>query len=422
MASTFTTMAAALKTRFYLDKNTIPDLAYGESPAYALIPKDETWGGDNSTFPIILGNNQSHSATFSKTQANAGTIQMKKWLVPSSGNKKHYTIAQLPGDLIAAMEMKPNAYFPAVETEVESGFKTSARRLSVDLFGDGFGAFGVIATGGISSATITLTRAEDTKKFETGMVCVFAQSNNGHVLRGTGATQELTVAGVDEDAGTVTFTANVSTITGGGGSVAAGDSVFPTGDRQDSATPARLRMCGFEAWVPYDRTTLTGSYFNIDRTTNPSRLGGAYLDGSQKSITEACTDMIATLVGRKAKPKYILMSHSKWNELKKEQGSRVVYNDIKVGETASVGFRGISFDSTNGPVTALADVGCRSDRAFVIQPDTWLLLSLGKPIRFLDEDDQKMLRQGTSDSYEIRQGGYLEMICMAPGWNGVINL
>jgi hypothetical protein len=39
---------------------------------------------------------------------------MKKWLLPSSANKKHYTIATIPGDLIAAMEMKPNAYFPAV--------------------------------------------------------------------------------------------------------------------------------------------------------------------------------------------------------------------------------------------------------------------------------------------------------------------
>jgi hypothetical protein len=320
------------------------------------------------------------------------------------------------------MEMKPNAYFPAVEAEVESGFKTSARRLSVDMFGDGFGAFGVIATGGITNATITLTRADDTKKFEEKMIVVFAASNNGAVLRGTGATQELTVSGVDEDAGTVTFTANVSTITGGGGSVAVGDSVFPTGDRQDSATPSRLRMAGFEAWTPYDRTTLTGTFFNIDRTTSPSKLGGAYLDGSQKSITEAITDMISVLCGRKSNPKYALLSFSKWNELQKEQGSKVMYTDIKAGETGNIGFRGITFTGPKGPVVALPDVGCRSDRCFVIQPDTWLLLSMGKPIRFLDEDDQKMLRQGTADSYEIRQGGYLELLCKAPGWNGVINL
>jgi hypothetical protein len=30
--SSFTTAAAAIKTRFYLDKNTIPDLTYEESP------------------------------------------------------------------------------------------------------------------------------------------------------------------------------------------------------------------------------------------------------------------------------------------------------------------------------------------------------------------------------------------------------
>jgi hypothetical protein len=415
-------MGAALKTRFYLDKNTIPDMTYEESPAYATIPKSEDWGGDNSTFPIIIGNNQSHSATFAKAQANAGTLNIKKWLLPSSANKKHYTMAQIPGDLIRSMEMNSNAYFPAVEAEVESGFKTDARKLSVDLFGDGFGAVGVIATGGISGSTITLTRAGDTKKFEANMVVVFSQSNNGHVLRGTGATQELTVQSVDEDAGTVTFTAAVSTITGGGGSVAVGDSVFPVGDRQDSATPARLRMAGFEAWTPYDRTTLTGTFFNIDRTQMPSRLGGAYLDGSQKSITEAVTDMISLLCGRKGNPKYAWLSFSKWNELQKEQGSKVIYMDVKAGEQANINFSGIKFNGPKGPVVALPDVGCRDDRCFVTQPDTWLLLSLGKPIGFLDEDENKMLRQGTADSYEVRLGGYTELLCKAPGWNGVINL
>lgn len=417
MASTFTTMGAALKTRFYLDKNTIPDLTYGESPAYASLPKSEDWGGDNSTFPIIIGNNQSHSASFAKAQANAGTLNMKKWLLPSSGNKKHYTIAQIPGDLIRSMEMNANAYFPAVTAEVESGFKTSARRLSVDLFGDGFGAIGVIKAAGISGATATLTRIGDAKKFEPNMKVQLSASNNSDALRSAGG--ELTVLSVDEDAGAVTFTAGiVATLS----DVVVGDSIFPTGDRQDSATPTRLRMCGFEAWVPYDRTTLTGTFFNIDRTVHPTRLGGAYQDGSQKSLTEATEDMISLVCGRNGDPKYAYFSFSKWNELKKEQGSKVVYTDIKAGENGNIGFRGITFTGPKGPVVALPDVGVRDDRIHVIQPNTWKLLSMGKPIGFLDEDENKMLRQGTLDSYEIRQGGYLELLCMAPGWNGVISI
>lgn len=417
MATTFTTMAAALKTRFYLDKNTIPDMTYEESPLYAVIPKSEDWGGNSAEFPIIYGQNQSHSATFSNAQTNAGTLTMKRWSLPTSANKKHYTIAQIPGDLIRAMEGNPNAYFPAVEAEVESAMKTTARRLSIDLFGNGYGRIGVIAAGGISGSTITLTIAEDAKKFETGMVCVLSPSDHANVLDNGGTT--ITVLSVDEDAGTVTFTAGVvATIA----AAAAGDNIFPVGDRQNSATPSLLRMAGLEAWVPYDRTTLTGAFFGVDRTLHPTRLGGSYLDGSQKSLREGIQDMVSLLAGRKAKPKYAYLSFSKWNELAKELGSNVQYVDVKIGETGVVGFTGIRVNGPKGSVEVLPDQACPPNRCYVIQPDTFLLLSLGRAVGFLDEDDNRMLRQGTADSYEIRIGGYVELLCKAPGFNGVINL
>jgi hypothetical protein len=427
--SSFTTAAAALKTRFYLDKNTIPDMTYEESPAYALIPKSEDWGGDNSTFPIMIGQNQTGSATFGTSQAlkttSAGTYNLKKWLLPSSANKKHYTFATIPGDLIRAMEGNANAYFPEVSANVESAIKASARRFSIDLFRDGFGAIGTIAAGGISSATITLTQAEDAKNFEQNMNVIFSSTNSSAVLRGAGggSAQVLIVDSVDEDAGTVTFTANVSTVTGGGGSVAAGDFVFPNGDRQDSATPSRLRLVGFEGWTPFDRTTLTSTpFFNIDRSKNKTRLGGSFLDGTTKSIRESIQTMVSLLAGRKANPKYAFLSFSKWNELALEFGSNVQYVDLKVGEQGVVGFKSIRVNGPKGSVEVLPDQGCPANRCFVIQPDTWKLLSLGKPIGFLDEDDNRMLRETSSDSYEVRIGGYVELLCMAPGFNGVIGL
>lgn len=427
--STFTTAAAALKTRFYLDKNTIPDMTYEESPAYALIPKSEDWGGDNSTFPIMIGQNQTGSATFGTSQAMkataAGTYNLKKWLLPSSANKKHYAFASVPGDLIRAMEGNANAYFPEVAGNVESAFKASARRFSIDLFRDGFGSIGTIAAGGISGATITLTQAEDAKNFEQNMNVIFSLTNAANLLRGTGggAAQVLIVDAVDEDAGTVTFTANVSTVAGGGGSVAAGDFVFPNGDRQDSVTPARLRLVGFEGWTPFDRTVITSTpFFNIDRSKSKTRLAGSFLDGTQKSIRESIQTMVSLLAGRKAKPKYAFVSFSKWNELALEFGSNVQYTDIKTGEQGVVGFRSIKVNGPKGAVEVLPDQGCPANRCFVIQPDTWKLLSLGRPIGFLDEDENRMLRETASDAYEIRIGGYVELLCMAPGYNGVIAL
>ena len=413
--SSFTTLAAALKTRFYFSKDTIPDLTYEESPFYATIPKSEDWGGQSAEFPIIYGHNQSHSATFSTAQTNAQSLTIKRWSVPLSANKKHYSFAKIPGDLIRAMEGNANAYFGTVETEVESAMKTAARRISIDAFGDGWGRIGVIATGGISGSTITLASPEDAKKFEVGMKVQFSESLSGHALRNSAGTLE--VDSVEEDAGTVTFTAAVGTLA----AVAVGDSIFPSGDRQDSGSPTRLRIVGAEAWTPYDRTTI-GTLFGVDRTKHKTRLAGSYLDGSQKSIAESIQTMVSILAGRKGKPKYAWLSYSRWNELSLELGSRVVYNDIEVGQGTSVGFRAITVSGPKGAVQVLPDIGCPSTRCFVTQPDTWKLLSLGRPVGFLDEDDNRMLRTASEDSYEIRIGGYMELINTAPGFNGVINL
>jgi len=205
------------------------------------------------------------------------------------------------------------------------------------------------------------------------------------------------------------------------GAAAAGDTVFRIGNRQDSAAPTRLRIAGFEAWIPYVRTGLSTALFGVDRSLHPTRLAGAYLNGSTKSIKESIKSMITTLASRGGKPDYAVVSFDKWDQLSNELGSKVEYTDVKVGETGVVGFSGIRIQGPKGNVEVLPDIGCPDNRCFVLQRETWKLLSLGKTIGFLDEDDNRMLREGSADQYEIRIGGYMELLCMAPGRNGVIS-
>lgn len=424
--ATTTTVASALKARFYLDQNTIPDMTQGESPALAQISKVTDWGGSDGVFPIIYGNNTSTSATLSTSQTNAGALAITAWSIKPTSNKKHYTIAKIPGDVIRMMDGgTKNAYFPAVEGEVQSAFSGAGRSLSVRLFGDGSGAIAQVKNVGAGSSAgelgnTTLICGNSTvgampwqaKYFEVGKKYVAASAKTGST-RNSAAT--LTVASKDEDAGTVTFTAALSS---GIGAIAQNDYLFPEGDRTDAVTNGCID--GFEAWTPYDRTVgsnLATAFHGVTRATNPSVLAGAYADGTSKSLYQSIFDMIVKLCDRKSKPDKVWTSFSKWGELCNELGSKASVDNINIGR---YGFQGLKILGPKGMVDVMPDNGCPDNRIFVHQSNTWKLLSLGKPIGFLDEDDQKMLRESAADSYEVRVGGYIEAVCLAPGWNGVI--
>ena len=53
---------------------------------------------------------------------------------------------------------------------------------------------------------------------------------------------------------------------------------------------------------------------------------------------------------------------------------------------------------------------------------SWKLYSLKEPVRILDLDGNKVLREATADAVELRVGGYFQLGCDAPGHNVVIKL
>ena len=75
-----------------------------------------------------------------------------------------------------------------------------------------------------------------------------------------------------------------------------------------------------------------------------------------------------------------------------------------------------------GSIKVVADRNCQTDRAYMMTWDTWEMRSLNKMPHILGLDGLDFLRQGTSDGYEIRVGGYFQLKCKAPGSNGVVKL
>lgn len=337
MSLDMTSFDAALKAHYTSD--TVENLVYSDNPLLALIPKYEKFGGKNLPIPIIYGTGQGRSATFSNAQTGAGntsTLVEDFVLTPI----RDYSIARIDGMTIAASQGDANSFMEAVTTEIDGAIMNLKNTLARDLFRGGWGTVGIISA--ISSDTITLTVPEDVDNFEVGQVCVFADSESGDTLRNSGT--GLTVDAVDRDAGTVSFSAAVSTETG----TVVGDYIFIKGDRQNSATPTRLKVSGLEAWLPTTAPSST-AFFGVNRSADPVRLAGVRYAPSAGTPIDQILVKGASLVGRQGgQLSHYFMSFATLNDLINTLGSKVQYVDVKA--TASVGFRAVEVLGPNGTI------------------------------------------------------------------------
>lgn len=404
MSLDMTTFDAALKEHYTDDR--VLNMVYKDNPALALMPKMESFGGRNLPIPLIYGNPQGRSATFTVAQSrgNATSSLVDAFVLT---RVKDYSIATIDNETLEASKGDSNAFMEAATTEIDGAINTLTRSLAISMYRDGFGAIGNVSSPG-ASTTLTLTNANDITNFEVGQQIQFSQTSGATVLRDSGA--ELTITAVNRSAGTMTVNANVDSISG----IQNGDFIFLIGDRQNSATPARLKISGFEAWIPAAAPS-SASFFGVDRTSDVTRLAGQRYDATNVPLEEALIEGASTVAREGGKIDHYFMDYSKYAELEKSLGSKVQYIDLKV--TAEIGFRGIVINGPRGPIKCIPDQNCPSNRCFGVQLDTWKLYSLGKAVRVIDTDGLQMLRQANADGVEVRYGFYGQMGSRGPGYS-----
>ncbi len=277
--------------------------------------------------------------------------------------------------------------------------------MAIGLFRPKSGSIGQIAsTVTLSSAIIPLVDVESVTNFEVGQVLAASTTDGGGSVKAT----VRTIIAVDRDNGTVTVDSLLNSST----AWAAADFLFIQGDYDQ-------KISGLLSWIPStapDNTT----FFSVDRSSDVTRLGGLRFDGSALPIEEALISAASRAAREGGKPDVCFMSYSQYANLEKALGSKVQYVDVKVNP--EIGFRGISINGPRGQIKIVADQNCPSDRAFMLQMDTFKLYSLGKAPRILDSDGMKMLRESSADAVEVRVGYYAQLGCTAPGYNCNIRL
>lgn len=376
----------------------------------ALVDKYESFGGKSAPVPLIYGNPQGRSASFAQAQSR-GAVTSSKLEDFVIKRVKDYSIATIDNETLEASKGDANAFMEAATVKIDGAINSLTRSLAISLYRDGFGSIG--RTIEVNGTTITLSNPEDIVNFEVGQQLVFSDTSGSSALRDSGDFVEVTA--VNRSAGSMTVSPDLSNITG----LTTLDYIFVRGDREDSATPARIKVSGLDAWIPTSAPS-SALFFGVDRTKDVTRLGGIRHDGKSQPIEEALIDLASKIAREGGKPDHCFMSFSKYAQLEKSLGSKVQYVDLKLN--AEIGFRGILINGPRGPIKVIPDHNCPSDVAYMLQLDTWKLMSLGKAVRVIDTDGLQMLRQATADGVEVRYGFYGNLACKAPGYNGVVEL
>ena len=385
----------------------VENLTYPENPFYAMLAKDKGFFGDSFPQPLQYGNPQNSSHTFSDAQGNNTSSTLGKFLLTRVSD---YSIARVQNEVAEASQNDKGAFLKALTNEIDSAMMTAAASLSIDLFGNASGSRGRIgATTNLATTSLVLADIDSVVRYEIGMKLTFAAAESAGAERDGGAS--LTVVGVNRDTGVLTMSAALNTIA----AIAVADYIFLKGNRNKS-------IAGLDAWIPAADPTAGDNFFGLDRSVDPTRLGGLRFDASSMSIEEGMIKALARLCREGGRPDLVFVNYLDFADLEAALGSKVQYMVTQAFANGKIGFNGIQIKHNKGVANVVADQYCPRGVAYALTSKTWVLRSLKEPVRILDLDGNKVLRVTNDDAVEARIGGYRQLACNAPGWNMRIKL
>lgn len=408
-----TSYAAAIKQ--YYKNIDFTQMVYKTFPFFGMIAKDENFVGSPYVQPITIATIASASATFATGQALAGSSQQQQFQVTAASD---YAFAYLDRQAMLASKSPDGSWVKSATHEIDMAIKEASKRAAFNCFGDGSGVIGTIAAGSdVTTTTITLADPRQIVNFQVKdalQLVAPGTSVAGAWAAAVRAVTTVTVTLVNRRTGTLTTSAAWNGISG----AATGDGIVKSGDF--NAKPK-----GLAAWLPLTAPTTGDSFFGVDRTAD-SRLYGMYQDGRGTPFEESLISTAANLAQEGSTPDLALMNYGNWTQLINALGAKKVYmreGELKA-DAADVGYTSVVIEGPNGPIDIVADPFCPSNVCYILQKDTWKMPSRdGVPHIFdINGDSGQMLRQATSDSYEVRVGAYYNIVSSAPGYNAVLQL
>jgi len=287
---------------------------------------------------------------------------------------------------------------------------------------------GTIARGdgaySVAGNVITFLNRPDTKFAGLGMVLDFVP-NVGGTPTGAArvvATQRAVVTAIDEDAGQLTCALDVTgaavvALSTNYTAVTNADFIAPVGDyNANFATTGAVKIRGLAAWIPLTAPTGGDNFYGVDRSIHKTRLAGNRLNDPTAPAEDSIMALGEVMKDRGARPDIVLVSARQFTKISKRMNAKVELDTT--GGDATYGFMRFYVATSAGILPVYADSDCPEDRGYILTMRTWAIKHLGLA-ELVRGDGLSALRRPGLDQIEIRAVYYAQLVCFAPGDNGV---
>jgi hypothetical protein len=399
----------------YYTKDKLLEQSFFDQPFFATVPKQMA-GGKKFIQPIEFANPGGANANFALAMTNETSSLYEDFQITSTTQYQRIVVTN---ELLLSSRNKDEAFQPAFK-EFDRGLRSLGEKIGRRLYRTTTGSFGQL-NGSSITGTATMTFADKASIFDVykGQRLKLSATDGGATYAGVGV-----VSTIDREAGSLTLTQNVDTAFTGPATTAF---VYTEGDEQNGGTAVCL--AGLEDWLPVtDRSTkLAASFFGVTRSADAVMLGGVYLNATAMNLDEMLIKLVTKVGKFGGKTDLIIMNPETLGDLMiLENSKRFLFHDISIsvkneGGVPIIGFSAVRAVVAGRTVTIISDRNCPSTRVYALQRDTWTLWHKGDLPGFLGaEMGLPMLKPAeTQDASEARAGGYCNLGCAAPGWNGV---
>ncbi len=336
-----------------------------------------------------------------------------------------YQLVTITNLLMEQTKSNAGAFVDEASRTLDNGFRNISNNMAFEIFAGGTASRGTFAASTVSysapTVTLTLANAQQVVQFEVGMTLQASLTDGGAALQNTpGTIDAIQLTSVNRNTGVI-----AGTVVQG-----APQTSFATGTTNylqilgdigiggSSTVAGMLGLSGLAAWVPSTDPPSTDNFWGVNRSADPTRLGGLRYNAASQSISEGITNALAFGNREGASFDLIVLDFVSYATLINELGAKVQYVQLEHDEV-EVAFEAIHFHSAYGKIPVLADRSCQSQTAWCLTMDTWKLRTLGKAPHILTYGMEGLegLRVGNADALEIRIAYYGNQICSAPGYN-----
>lgn len=406
MTDTLSTSSAVLKRR-YDDNGRFPKTQYQKFPMFASLPKEENWDGDDLAIAFQLEDNQGGSSDFATALGSLQAANYQRFLPQ---RVEYFWIARVRGHALRAAQKSSGSFVNVWMNALEGSERMIMKMWEIYAFRNGSGSLGAAT---YSTTTATLSTTSNIVNFDLGGR-YGAQSDS--TLSPTARTGYNKVTSIDRGAGTLgADTAWATQIAG----LTNSDHLVRAGDGASGGT-AKVPI-GLEQWVVGGSSP--GTLWSLSRNTDPVRMAGQNYNATGVTMSNALQEAEALIqiqgyeLGKRAwaNPRDL----ADW---KKNLSGKVEYEKTTVPTEAGVSFQAIKYDGVAGQVDFRTSPFCPRQEAFIGNPESFVLASLGPAPHLARDDGQEAVRVANDDAIEARHRVYGNFLHRSPSnWIRVTN-